>query len=173
MKRSPAAAVWLSLIPGAGHLYVGQVGKGFLLILLLASVIQIVNHGAEGFGIVIPFIWLYAMLDAHRSAVEINRIQASGGAVPRTADYGLTPSWGYVLIALGVIFTLQNFDLIDFEWLWNLWPLGLIALGAYILRRRPEPPIPSAPPGSELPTYRTEEAAATEEDLAGEEHGNV
>ena len=64
MKRSPAAALWLSLLPGAGHVYLGQASKGFLLIILVACAIQIVDRGADSFGIMIAFLWLYGMIDA-------------------------------------------------------------------------------------------------------------
>jgi TM2 domain-containing membrane protein YozV len=154
MKRSPTTAVWLSLIPGAGHIYVGFVAKGILLILLLGSTIQMVSHGADGFGIVIPFIWLYAMIDAHRSAVEYNRNVSEGGAPPSYKKFNVASWWGYVLIVLGLLFAAENFDLIDFEWIWRLWPLVLIALGVYLLKRpvtaSAEPPgsVPPVPPAS-------------------------
>lgn len=157
MKRSPAAAVWLSLIPGAGHIYVGQVTKGIVLIVVLGSVIQMVSNGADGFGIAIPFIWLYAMLDAHRGAVEVNRRLASGRDLPPSTDIAPAKWWGYALIVLGILFLLESLDVIDFQWIWRLWPLALIGLGIYVLRRKSEPesvvatPLYSPPPGPEAP----------------------
>lgn len=151
MKRSPSTAVWLSLIPGAGHIYVGFVLKGVLLILLVGSAIQMASHGAEGFGIVIPFLWLYGMIDAHRSAVEVNRIVAAGGSPPSYKSPSVASWWGYVLIVLGALFGAENLDLIDIEWIWNLWPLVLVALGIYVLKRPPGSPaetIPETPSGS-------------------------
>ncbi len=145
MKRSPSAAVFLSLLPGLGHIYVGQVAKGFLIGLTFALGIHMVDEVAGPLGILIPFLLLYAMVDAHRAAVEVNRIVASGGTPPKGPDLGITKWWGYLLIGLGALFTLENFDLIDFEWISRLWPLALIALGIFILKRRAEPETPSAP----------------------------
>jgi LiaI-LiaF-like transmembrane region len=181
MKRSPAAAVWLSLIPGAGHIYVGQVTKGIVLIVVLGSVIQMVSNGADGFGIVIPFIWLYAMLDAHRGAVEANRRAAAGRDVVSSTDLAPAKWWGYALIGLGVLFLLESMDLIDFEWIWRLWPLGLIGLGVYVLTRKnePEPAAsasyslpPSPPPGPEAPATYDEAAQASPMATTDEERGN-
>jgi len=170
MKRSPSAAVFLSLLPGLGHIYVGQVAKGFLLGLSFVLAIRMADEGGGPFGILIPFLLLYAMVDAHRAAVEVNRIVASGGTPPKGPDFGLTKWWGYILIGLGVLFTLENFDLIDFEWIWRLWPVGLIALGIFILRRRPEPAASAAPAP---PSYPEPLPAASEKELANEEQGNV
>ena len=168
MKRSPSAAVFLSFLPGLGHIYVGQVAKGFLIGLSFILTIHITSEGSGPFGILIPFIVLYAMVDAHRAAVEVNRIIASGGTPPRGSDFGLTRWWGYILIGLGVLFTLDNFDLIDFEWISRLWPLALIGLGIFVLKRRPDAPgrAPALPP-------EPAPGEAAEQEIAGEERGNV
>jgi hypothetical protein len=170
MKRSPSAAVFLSLLPGLGHIYVGQVAKGFLLGLSFILTIRVLDEGGGSFGILIPFLILYAMVDAHRAAVEVNRIVASGGTPPKGPDFGLTKWWGYILIGLGVLFTLENFDLIDFEWVSRLWPLGLVAIGIFILMRRPEPATPAAASYAE-PVAPAEQVA--NEEIAGEERRNV
>jgi LiaI-LiaF-like transmembrane region len=154
MKRSPSAAFWLSLIPGAGHVYVGQATKGIVLIVVAGSVIQMTSRGAGGFGIVIPFIWLYAMLDAHRAAVEVNRRLASGREIPPSTDIAPAKWWGYVLVVLGVLFLLESMDLIDFDWIWRLWPFGLIGLGIYVLRKKSEPaPVAGSPSYAPPPSY--------------------
>ncbi len=170
MKRSPSVAVFLSLLPGLGHIYVGQFAKGFLIGLSFALVIHMVEETGGPLGILFPFILLYAMVDAHRAAVEVNRIVASGGTPPKGPDFGITKWWGYVLIGLGALFTLENFDLIDFDWISRLWPLGLVALGIFILKRRAEP---DAPP---VPEYADPIAPAPPEEpeeIAGEERENV
>jgi hypothetical protein len=45
-----------------------------------------------------------------------------------------------VLIALGVIFLLDNLDLLDFSRALKYWPVALIGLGAYMLYARMSPP---------------------------------
>lgn len=43
--------------------------------------------------------------------------------------------WGVILVFIGVLFLLQNFNVIHFEWLslWRLWPVILILWGVSIL----------------------------------------
>jgi hypothetical protein len=173
MKRSPSAAVFLSLLPGLGHIYVGQAAKGFLIGLSFILAIHMTDEGGGPFGILIPFLLLYAMVDAHRAAVEVNRIVASGATPPKGPDFGLTKWWGYILIGLGVLFTLDNFDLIDFEWISRLWPLGLIALGVYILRRRAEPGASTAPPAASYPEPLPPAPPTQGDEFAGDEQGHV
>ena len=41
--------------------------------------------------------------------------------------------WGIILIAIGVIFLLERFDLEVCDFTWKLWPLILIIWGGYKL----------------------------------------
>jgi hypothetical protein len=43
--------------------------------------------------------------------------------------------WGMILIILGLLFTLDNLNLVDFDWynLWRLWPVVLVLWGVSIL----------------------------------------
>ncbi len=43
--------------------------------------------------------------------------------------------WGIILILLGILFILQNLNIIDFSWisLWRLWPVFLVLWGVSIL----------------------------------------
>ncbi len=130
MKRSPAAAFWLSLLPGLGHIYLGLVSKGAVFALLTVGLIDILDSGAEAFGILVPVYWVFVMLDAHRSAHAINRGEVTGDTFTGAG----AKWWGGSLIVLGVLFLLYNFDLFDFDWLWQFWPVALIVLGIKLIR---------------------------------------
>ena len=43
--------------------------------------------------------------------------------------------WGIILIVLGLLFTLDNLNLLDFDWynMWRLWPVVLVLWGISIL----------------------------------------
>lgn len=153
MKRSPAAAFWLALLPGIGHLYVGQVQKGLLLALLTAGAIAITDSSDGMLWPLIPFAWLFGMLDAYRSAQEMNRIADGGGVPPVDNLESFGKWWGWVLIALGIVLTLDNFLDFNFDWLWRLWPVPLIGFGAYTLLKKkdPGPQELAAPPGPDRP----------------------
>ncbi len=70
MKNPGVAAVLSFFITGLGHIYNGMIGKGILLFL-----IQLVNIGLTSIlvGYVTFFIvWIYAIVDAYKSAERIN-----------------------------------------------------------------------------------------------------
>jgi len=156
MKRSPATACCLSLLPGAGHVYIGQPTKGLVLIVSVASAIYLASEGAGAFvGIIIPFLWIFAMIDAHRSAVELNHLIDTGQPIPLGGDqsFAISRWWGWVLIVLGVVFTVDNYGWLDIDWIFNLWPVVLIALGVYLLKKPA-----STPPSSELASTEGDDA---------------
>jgi hypothetical protein len=123
-------------------LYLGLTVKGIVFALLTVGLIDVVDRGADAFGLLIPIFWLFVMLDAHRSAQAINR-----GAAVDDMLTGTSPKWwGGSLIVLGALFLLYNFDLFDFDWVWRFWPLALIVLGVKLLRPAPvAPPAPTPP----------------------------
>ncbi len=137
MKRSPAAAFWLSLIPGIGHVYIGQPAKGLLLIVSVASAIYLAAEGPGAFmGILIPFLWIFSMIDAHRSAVELNHLIETGQQLPDPSEgFAFESWWGWALVAIGVVLMVDNYGLFDIDWIEDLWPIAIIALGIYILKK--------------------------------------
>lgn len=155
MKRSPAAAFWLSLIPGAGHVYVGQPSKGLILIVSVASAIYLASEGAGAFfGIVIPFLWVFSMIDAHRIAVATNHLVDTGQPPPEDTEvFAVSKWWGWALIVVGAVFTLDNYGWFgfDIDWILDLWPLALIALGVYLLKRPAPVRSASPPPKADAP----------------------
>jgi hypothetical protein len=137
MKRSPAAAFWLSLVPGIGHVYIGQPAKGLVLIVSVASAIYLAAEGPGAFmGLLIPFLWIFSMIDAHRSAVELNHLLDSGQPPPDpSVGFRFGKWWGWALIAVGAVMMIDNYGWFDLDWIQDLWPIGIIALGIYILKK--------------------------------------
>ncbi len=69
--KSPGAATVLSLfIPGAGQVYNGQIFKGIMFICALTVSYWLV-FVLIGF-ILVPIVWIWAMVDANKAAQRIN-----------------------------------------------------------------------------------------------------
>ena len=156
MKRSPAATFWLSLLPGLGHLYLGQLQKGILFAIAAFGLIRLAGE-ADGAILLVFIVWLYSMLDAHRSAQEINRA-IDAGIEPAPTGMALNKYWGWGLIAAGILLTLVSRGTIDVDAILEFWPVVLILLGIRILWR---PAAPAVAPSST--------AAAPPPPLAGDD----
>jgi len=143
--KSPAAAGILSgFFPGVGMLYNAQYSKGILYILIFAGLVTLQDHGGQPFfGLLLAGFYFFQIIDSVNTAKAINRI-AAGEPVPE----GVTPIpaplvpasspansifWGALLAALGVIFLLGNFDVIDYDRLWDFWPVIVIVIGVKMI----------------------------------------
>jgi len=136
--KSPALAAILAVIfPGTGALYNGQVGKGILYILLFAGLISMQDHGGQPFiALLLAGFYIFQIIESVNTAKAINQAALSGKPAPATAS--VVPEiagpqgsifWGAVLVVLGGVLLLANFDVLSYETIFDFWPLAVIALG--------------------------------------------
>lgn len=140
--KSPVAAGILSgFFPGAGTLYNGQIEKAILYIIIFAGLVTLQSRVAapQPFaGLILGFFYVFQIIDSINVANDINRraLVENGTDKPVPSSpvrLGAAPSgsvfWGAVLIALGAIFLLANFDLIDLDRIFDFWPVVVIVIG--------------------------------------------
>ena len=134
-KRSPALAAFLSLFPGFGHLYNGEIGKALAFFCAFATCVFVLaetDGGSVFFGLMIPFIVFYNMIEAYRSAERINLRSLSG--VNRADEPASNQLWGWSLVFMGGLVLAHNLGLFRFQWIAKMWPLLMIAAGVALLR---------------------------------------
>ena len=70
-------------------------------------------------------------VDAYRVA----KSRSTGEAAPPDLlrGPGSKPIGAFVLIALGALLLLANFGLLERDWFAKAWPIGLVALGVWLL----------------------------------------
>jgi TM2 domain-containing membrane protein YozV len=135
----PGAALALGFIPGLGAVYNGEYIKALIHVVIFASLIAGIaadlNDALEAFFIVgmIAF-YFYMPIEAYRVA----NARHLGEAEPPDLlkDEGKMPIGAIVLIVLGILFLLGNFNLLREDWFVKLWPVGLIALGVWLVMDR-------------------------------------
>jgi TM2 domain-containing membrane protein YozV len=127
--KNPWVAVVLSvLLPGVGQVYNGQLAKAFVFFLGFAGAIYCTAEVNPFFGFLIPFVYLFNLVDAYRSA-------ALGSSQPDAFDDAAeSPAWGVTLVLLGGLLLLSNLGWLDLHRLARFWPVILIALGLVFLR---------------------------------------
>lgn len=142
---SPGLAFLLGLIPGVGAIYNGQYAKGFVHVLIFGLMISIMSSGAANelqplFGFMMPVFVMYMAFEAYHTAkrrASGQQVDEFSSIVPMHARTGGGfPVAPVLLIALGVLFLLNNLDILRLHQVLKYWPVFLIALGVYMLYQR-------------------------------------
>ena len=137
---NPGAAFVLGfLFPGLGAVYNGQYNKALIHIVVFAAFILGLSSDMDGgmkavFGILLGGFIFYMAFDAMRTAQSHQRGETP--ADPLESWSKNRPVGPIILIVLGAIFLLNNFDWFPFYRLVRFWPLILIAVGALMFRNR-------------------------------------
>jgi hypothetical protein len=144
---SPGAAFALGLIPGVGAIYNGDFLKAAIHVLIFGVLIQLNDSagrfGEPLFGLATFAFYMYMAFEAYYTSKK-RKLAAEGIDLETPIDqfhrqFGEVKDkelWGGVaLIVIGAIFLADNFDIIHFERIGELWPLLLVALGIWMLKR--------------------------------------
>jgi hypothetical protein len=143
---SPEAAFVLGLIPGVGAIYNAEFFKAAAHILIFGTLVTIADHSHQWVPL-LPLIvfgfYVYMPFEAYYTAKK--RKLAREGIVLETPfdrwneqlmGFKDKELWGGVaLVALGAIFLLDNFELVEFDKVVRLWPLALIIVGVLLISR--------------------------------------
>ena len=150
LRKSPALATVLSMMPGLGQIYVGYYQQGFIYLLTAATTIAILESGGGGrggepfFGLFLAFFWIFNMIDANRRAQHYNL------ALQGLSDQELPEDFqgpgakgsvagGVLLIAAGTLLFLDVKFGVSLQWLEDWWPMALVGFGVWLVlksRRR-------------------------------------
>lgn len=140
----PPLAFVLGFIPGVGAVYNGQYAKGLVHVVIFGSIISILSTGASRgfeplFGLMIPTFVFYMAFEAYHTAKkrqEGESVDEFSGLMGTSGRRSRFPAAPVLLIAIGVLFLLDNLDIVKIARLVRYWPGLLIALGLYLLYER-------------------------------------
>lgn len=136
--KSPGFAGLLGIFPfGAGALYNGQYSKALLHLVIFAGLVHMqARGGGQPFlGLLLAGYIVYQFFDNIQSARAINAAATgqapAGQAIAELPDGAASGSifWGIVLIVLGALLILANFELISYDRLFDFWPVAVIVVG--------------------------------------------
>jgi len=127
------------LFPGLGAVYNGEYNKALIHIVVFATLIFGLSSNMDDpmkavLGIMLAGFIFYMAFDAMRTAQAQQRGQVS--VDPLQSWSKQRPLGPIILIVVGAIFLLNNFDLLPFYRIERFWPLVLIGIGALMLRNK-------------------------------------
>ena len=155
-SKSPALAAILSMMPGLGQVYIGYYQRGFVHILVIASIIAILASGhlvalIPLLALFMAFFWCYNMIDAARRAALYNEVLAGRPVIDLPKDFsmpGIRGSifGGVLMILIGFVLLLNTRFGVSLAWLEEWWPVVPMLFGGYLLfralqERREEKPV--------------------------------
>ncbi len=143
-RKSPILAFLMSFFfPfGVGPFYNGELVKALIYLVVFAGLVTMQQQGeAQPFaGIVLGAFYIFQIIDSVNVANKINRRAALGGDVEEEDTTISTEAvtagsvfWGVLLIALGGLLLLANFDVINYKTIGNFWPAVVIVIGAKLI----------------------------------------
>ena len=144
--KSPLLATLLSFFPGLGQVYVGYYQRGFTHSIIAAVTITALSNGMGPlqpmFGVLLAFFWIYNIIDAGRRASLYNQAVDGVNSIEMPEDMKLGEGGsmvgGVLLVGIGtILFLYTRFD-VSMLWLEEWWPLGAVALGAYLIYKSRE-----------------------------------
>ena len=138
---SPGVAFVLGFFPGLGAVYNAEYNKALIHIVVFAAMIVGLNSDiGDNADLVLSLLLagfiFYMAFDAMRTAKAKNLGESP--VDPLESWSKNRPVGPIILIALGVLFLLNNFNWFPFWRIGRLWPLVLIGVGVLMFRNRLE-----------------------------------
>jgi TM2 domain-containing membrane protein YozV len=140
LAPNPMLAFFLGFLPGLGAFYNEQFGKGIIhlaifLLLFIMGVDGAVSGGAEAaLWICIAALWVYMPVDAYRTAKARQAGQALDDPLENFSKG--KPVGPFLIIGIGILLLLHNFDWFPWWRIQQFWPLLLIIVGIVMFRNR-------------------------------------
>jgi hypothetical protein len=156
LKHSKKIALFFSMIPGAGHMYLGLVRQGIQLMLLFFLTFSIIaSVNLDVFAALLPIIWFYSIFDVRLKVTSdeplvdsdlkiFSSITSQEGFIKKNTTYKYI---GYGFILIGVAALINNFvfplinDYIGYQFIRFIRhafnSLILIIIGLSFLRSKP------------------------------------
>jgi hypothetical protein len=137
---SPPLAFFLGFLPGLGAFYNEQYGKGIIhlaifLFLFIVGVDGSLNGGAEAaLWICLSGLWVYMPIDAYRTAKA--RLAGQTLSDPLESFSKGRPIGPILIIGIGLLLLLHNFDWFPWWRVQQFWPIILIVVGVLMFRNR-------------------------------------
>jgi hypothetical protein len=145
--NSPEAAFVLGLIPAVGAIYNAEFFKAAIHMVIFGFLVTLADqsHGpGSGFMHLIAFVfWAYMPFEAYYTAKKrklalegVNLETPFDRLNDQLGEFQNKELWGgIILVAIGVLFLLDNFEVVPFSQIQKLWPIIPMGVGILLILR--------------------------------------
>jgi TM2 domain-containing membrane protein YozV len=135
-EKNPSLAAFLAIFPGMGAIYNGNIIKGITYMLIFAVLIVLTDSANEPdavvFGLLIAGFFIFQIIDSYNEAIKIKQnVLAEEKTTSNKEDLSLFSA--IVVLMMGIVFQLANFNLFTYRQVTRLWPFVLISFGLRIV----------------------------------------
>ena len=142
-RKSPGlAAVISAIFPGAGFFYIGNYLKGFIYMVIFASLIILEVNSSSGFhssapeiiffGLMIAGFYFFQIFDSYNEAKKTGyEIVKEDVTEVKKEEISLLGS--IIILIIGILFLMRNLGVLHFRDIVKLWPFFLIAIGIKLI----------------------------------------
>lgn len=142
-RKSPGlAAVISAIFPGAGFFYIGNHLKGFIYMVIFASLIILeVNSSSEFnssapeivfFGLMIAGFYFFQIFDSYNEAKKTG-YEIIKEEVTEVKKEEISLLGSIIILIIGILFLMRNLDVLCFRDIVKLWPFFLIVIGIKLI----------------------------------------
>jgi hypothetical protein len=139
---SPGLAFLLGLLPGVGAIYNGQYAKGLVHAFVFGLFITIAesSHGMQPIlAMMLAAFFIYMPFEAYHTArkrMNGEPVDEFSSLVAMKAGASGFPVGPVSIILVGIVFLLNNLEIVRFSQVVRFWPILMIFMGIYQLRQR-------------------------------------
>src|SRR5215467_12537936 len=136
---SPGVAFVLGLFPGLGAVYNGEYNKALIhIVVFVAMIVGLNSDPGDSATLLLALLLAGFILYMAADAMKTTRAKNLGETPvdPLESWSKNRPVGPIILIGLGVLFLLNNFNWFPFWRIWRLWPLVLVGVGVLMFRNR-------------------------------------
>ena len=138
---SPGVAFVLGLFPGLGAVYNGEYNKALIhIVVFVAMIVGLNSDPGDAASVVLSLLLAGFVLYMASDAMRVSKARNLGETPPDPLENWSKnrPVGPLILIVLGVLFLLNNFNWLPFWRIGRLWPLVLVGVGVLMFRNRLE-----------------------------------
>ncbi len=133
IEKSSLGAAILSIIPGVGFFYLGNMLKGIAYMLTFAGLIVLISNSGDSevvfFSLALAGFYIFQIFDAANEANKSRYKNTPIEQAEHSPEEDVSLMASIIILIIGVLFQLAQLNILRYRDITRLWPLFLIGIG--------------------------------------------